>query len=356
VPALPDSSVWRGRRVVVTGHTGFKGSWLALWLTELGAEVYGLSRVRPPGGSGVYELANVREALAGEHTADVRDASAIAGALSAIVPEVVFHLAGQAIVRRWSDNPATTWEVNVGGTVNVLQSIPDSVRAILVVTSDKCYRDVASDRRMREDDALGGSDTYSATKAAQELVAASFRHSILADRGIALATARAGNVLGGGDCAQDRVVPDAVRAARAGAPLVLRNPDAVRSWQHVLNALSGYLILAEELLDGRAAEAWNFGPDSSDERSVSWLVERLAHRWPGGIDVRIEPDAGGVKEKPVLRLDSSKAHERLGWAGRWDLETAIAATVDWYAGDPREATLSQIAAYSRERDQTPTGR
>jgi len=347
---LPDSQTWRGRRVLVTGHTGFKGAWLALWLAELGAEVHGLS-APPPCARGIYELARVREALAGEHTVDVRDPSAVAAALSATAPEVVLHLAAQAIVRRSFDDPAATWAVNVGGTVNVLQSLPDSVRAVLVVTSDKCYRDVAGGRRMREDDALGGADPYSASKAAQELVAASFRASSLAERGIAVATARAGNVLGGGDCAPDRVVPDAVRAAHAGAPLIVRNPDAVRPWQHVLNPLSGYLVLAEQLLEGRAAEAWNFGPDASDERPVAWLVERLAQRWP--LEVRVGSDARAGKEAPVLRLDSTKAREELGWAPRWDLDTAIDAIVEWYAGSPREATLRQIAAYSTERDQRP---
>ena len=259
------------------------------------------------------------------------------------------HLAAQAIARRAFDDPATTWAVNVGGTVNVLQSLPDSVRAVLVVTSDKCYRDVADGRRMREEDALGRSDPYSASKAAQELVAASFRDSALAPRGIAVATARAGNVLGGGDCAPDRLVPDAIRAARAGAPVIVRNPDAVRPWQHVLNPLNGYLVLAERLLEGHATEAWNFGPEASDERPASWLVERLAQHWPGGIEVRVQPDGRGGQEAPVLRLDCSKAHTRLGWSTRWNLETAIEATVDWYAGSPAEATRRQIAAFTAGR-------
>jgi CDP-glucose 4,6-dehydratase len=327
--------------VLVTGHTGFKGAWLSLWLAELGAQVHGLSTPYPGG-------IDVREALAGEHTVDVRDATAVATALETVAPEIVLHLAAQAIVRRSLADPATTWAVNVGGTVNVLQALPDSVRAVLVVTSDKCYRDVGEGRRMREDDALGGKDPYSASKAAQELVAASFRELGPA----AIATARAGNVIGGGDCAPDRIVPDAVRATRANAPLSLRNPDAVRPWQHVLNPLSGYLVLAERLLEGGAAEAWNFGPDAADERPVSWLVERFARHWP--LEVRVQADAG--KEAPVLRLDSSKAREQLGWAPRWDLDTAIEATVDWYAGSPREASLSQIAAYSTERGRTPTGR
>jgi CDP-glucose 4,6-dehydratase len=355
VPALPDSTVWRGRRVVITGHTGFKGGWLAHWLATMGAEVHGVS-APPPCRPGVYGLAAVREALAHEHAVDVRDPSAVADALRAAAPEVVFHLAARAIVRRSFDDPGTTWDVNVGGTVNVLRSLPDSVRAVVVVTSDKCYRDVAGGRRMREDDALGGADPYSASKAAQELVAASFRDSTLAERGVALATARAGNVFGGGDCAANRLVPDVVRAAQAGAPLIVRKPDAVRPWQHVLNPLSGYLVLAERLLDGHATEAWNFGPDASDERPVRWLLERLAERWPGGLEVRVQPDEFAGKEEPVLRLDSTKAQAGLGWTPRWDLETGLQATVEWYSGSPRAATVSQIAAFSTEPDRMTRGR
>jgi CDP-glucose 4,6-dehydratase len=355
VPALPDPNVWRGRRVVITGHTGFKGGWLAHWLATMGAEVHGVS-APPPCAPGVYGLAAVRDVLADEHPVDVRDPAATADALRKAAPEVVFHLAARAIVRRGFDDPGTTWDVNVGGTVNVLRSLPDSVSAVVVVTSDKCYRDVANGQRMREDDALGGADPYSASKAAQELLAAAFRDSTLAERGIALATARAGNVFGGGDCAPNRLVPDVVRAALARTPLIVRNPEAVRPWQHVLNPLSGYLVLAERLLEGEATEAWNFGPEASDERPVSWLLERLAERWPGGLEIRVQRDEFGAKEEPVLRLDSAKARAGLGWTPRWDLEAGLQATVEWYTGSAREATVSQIAAYSREPAPTPTGR
>jgi CDP-glucose 4,6-dehydratase len=328
---------WAGRRVLVTGHTGFKGAWLTLWLQRLGADVHGLSATDPAEAALAADVP--------EHRADVRDPDAVAKALAGARPEVVFHLAAQAIVRRALADPLTTWATNVLGTANLLHALPDSVQAVLVVTSDKCYRDVGSGRAMTEDDALGGADPYSASKAAQELVAAAHRESLLAGRGIAVATARAGNVIGGGDWGPDRLVPDLMRAARAGQPLTLRNPDAVRPWQHVLNPLSGYLRLAERLLQGDGAEAWNFGPDADDARPVSWVVERLRERWPGTPpEVRVQPS--DEREAAVLRLDSAKARERLGWTPRWDLAQGLDATVEWYASDdPRGVTDAQLEAF-----------
>jgi CDP-glucose 4,6-dehydratase len=336
VGARPDPAFWRGRRVLLTGHTGFKGAWLALWLSELGAQVHGLS-APPPSTPSLYEDARVREVLAGERIADLREAPALPDV------EIVLHLAAQAIVRRSLADPAETWAVNVAGTANLLAALPASVRAVLVVTSDKCYRDVASGRPMREDDPLGGKDPYSASKAAQELVASSFRDTILAERGVALATARAGNVFGGGDWAADRLIPDIMRAQLAGETVVIRNPHAVRPWQHVLNPLSGYLVLAERLAAGEGAEAWNFGPDPDDERPVSWVVERL------GVPAQVRPDPDAHKESPTLRLDSSKARERLGWRPGWDLEAGLAATSGWYraTSDPRERTLEQVRRFAQ---------
>ncbi len=329
MPPRPDANSWRGRRVLVTGHTGFKGRWLTRWLAELGAEVHGLADA-PAGGT--------TDHLRGTHEIDVRAGEAVAGALAASSPEVVFHLAAQAIVRRSLVDPVGTWATNVVGTANVLHALPDATRAVVVVTSDKCYRDVDSGRPMREDDALGGRDPYSASKAGQELVAHAARETRLRARGVQVATARAGNVIGGGDEAADRLVPDLVRAARAGRPLVLRNPDAVRPWQHVVNPLSGYLVLAERLLarDG-FDEAWNFGPAPEDERPVRWVAERLAAAWPDATpEVRAEPDPDAGQETAVLRLDSAKAAARLGWTPPLDLEGGLAATVRGYAGeDPR---------------------
>ncbi|MEA2295797.1 MAG: CDP-glucose 4,6-dehydratase [Solirubrobacteraceae bacterium] len=339
---------WQGRRVLLTGHTGFKGAWLALWLAHEGARVVGFS-APPPSAPSLYEDARVRDVLHDEVLGDVRSADDVARAVAGA--EVVLHLAAQAIVRASLVDPVATWETNVVGTANVLHALTDATRAVVVVTSDKCYRDIESGRPMREEDPLGGKDPYSASKAAQELVAAAHRQTVLAGRGVALATARAGNVIGGGDWAADRLVPDLMRAALAGEPLVLRNPDAVRPWQHVLNPLSGYLTLAERLAgaDGAAyAEAWNFGPAAGDAQPVSWVVERIRERWPGeppAVEIAADPDAG--KEATLLRLDSTKAAERLGWTPGWDLAQGLDATVEWYSGPAgaRERTLGQVRAF-----------
>jgi CDP-glucose 4,6-dehydratase len=343
VPTLPDPAAWAGRRVLVTGHTGFKGAWLALWLHALGAEVHGLA-LAPPTTPSLYDLARVGDIVVGRHAVDVREGRAVRETLADVEPEVVVHLAAQAIVRTALADPATTFAINVTGTANLLQHVPATTRAIVVVTSDKCYRDVESGRAMTEHDALGGDDPYSASKAAQELVCAALRRA----RDLPLATARAGNVIGGGDFATDRLVPDLVRAGQTGTPLVLRNPDAVRPWQHVLNPLAGYLVLAEHLLHGRPVrEAFNFGPDPQD----AGPVRRLAERWPEPRPpIEIRPDPRAHKEAAVLHLDSTKAKDRLGWTPTWDLDRGLQATAAWHAAadtDPRQRTLDQIAAFAR---------
>lgn len=351
-----EAAFWAGRRVLLTGHTGFKGAWLALWLAEMGARVTGYS-APPPSQPSLFELAGVGDLCDDSVTGDVRDAERVAGAVAAARPEVVLHLAAQPIVRRSLVDPAETWEVNVMGTVAVLEAVrrTEGVAAVVVVTSDKCYRDVAAGRPLHEDDALGGKDPYSASKAAQEIVTAAHRATLLAERGVAVATARAGNVFGGGDWGADRLVPDLFRAALAGEPLVIRSPDAVRPWQHVLNPLSGYLALAQALVErgpGAGVDAaWNFGPASDDEQPVRTIVERLGERWPGSLDVRTVPDPDAHKEAAVLRLDSARARERLGWAPRWGLDAGLDATVDWYAalarGEAmRGVTRAQVAAFA----------
>jgi len=332
---MPDADAWRGRRVLVTGHTGFKGAWLALWLNALGARVQGLSGPRPSDPT-LYDQARVGELCDDEVHADVRDGDATRAAVERFQPEVVFHMAAQAIVRRSLVDPVETWATNVVGTANLLQALPPSVEAVVVVTSDKCYRDIETGRAQTESDPLGGKDPYSASKAAQELVARAHRDTF----GGPIATARAGNVIGGGDWAADRLIPDIIRAG--GEPVVLRNPDAVRPWQHVLNPLSGYLVLAEHLLAGEdVAEAFNFGPPADDALTVREVVDRL------GTPYRIEPDPDAGKESVLLRLDSTKARERLGWTPGWDLETGLHATAEWYAADndPRERTLRQIGRF-----------
>jgi CDP-glucose 4,6-dehydratase len=327
------SGFWDSRRVLVTGHTGFKGAWLALWLHRLGARVTGFSSA-PPTTPSLFEAARVGE-LVNDVRVDVRDASAVSAAISAARPEVVFHLAARAIVRAAIEDPASTYAVNVLGTAHVLDAAREA--AVVCVTSDKCYAPGPGPHR--EGDPLGGRDPYSASKAAQELVAAAYRDSL----GVRVATARAGNVIGGGDWGRDRLLPDLARARESGEPVVLRHPDAVRPWQHVLDPLAGYLALAERLHESAEwAAPWNFGPD--DSRTVGWVVERVRERW--GLDVRVEHPGDGV-EAPELRLDASAARERLQWRPQMDVEAALAATVSWYdqvrsGADARTVTFTQI--------------
>jgi CDP-glucose 4,6-dehydratase len=329
------SGFWEGRRVLVTGHTGFKGAWLALWLHRLGAEVTGFS-AGPPTVPSLFETARVGE-LVRDLRGDVRDAGAVREAVEG--SEVVFHLAARAIVRAALEDPAGTYAVNVTGTAHLLDAARDA--AVVCVTSDKCYAPGPGPHR--EGDPLGGRDPYSSSKAAQELVAAAYRDAL----GVRVATARAGNVIGGGDWGRDRLLPDLARAHETGEPLRLRQPDAVRPWQHVLDPLAGYLTLAERL-HGSAewAAPWNFGPD--DSRSVGWVVERVRERWP--VDVQVV-DPGDDVETPELRLDASAARERLQWRPQLDGAAAVAATVSWYdevrsGGDPRAVTLRQIEEHT----------
>jgi CDP-glucose 4,6-dehydratase len=345
---------WVGRRVLITGHTGFKGAWLSLWLQSLGAELTGFSSGMPAHAS-LYGEARVGGGMR-EHDGDVRDGGAVAAALAESCAEIVIHLAAQPMVRRSLREPALTYEVNVMGTVNVLEAVralPGQVRAVVVVTSDKCYENPAgSTRPFTEDDPLGGKDPYSSSKAAAELVTAGYRRSFFTGEGTAnLATARAGNVIGGGDRGEDRLLPDALRAVESDLPLLVRNPGAVRPWQHVLNPLAGYLLLARALCEGEeAARAWNFGPPTGDARPVGWIVERLAELYEG--ELAWHTDRGpNPAEAPHLELDSAAAHDRLGWRPAWGLEEALRRIVEWHRGqrdgeDMREHSLSQISAYT----------
>jgi CDP-glucose 4,6-dehydratase len=351
-PALEDVGVsesqWRGRRVLVTGHTGFKGAWLSLWLVELGARVTGFS-LAPPTQPSLFELARVAEGL--KHAqGDVRDRVALRQAFQSAEPELVVHLAAQSLVRESYRDPVQTYETNLLGTVNLLEQCraSPSVRAVLVVTSDKCYQNGGADSPYRESDPLGGSDPYSSSKAAAELAAAAYRSSFFATSGPALATARAGNVIGGGDFAAERLIPDLVRAFMAGERPVVRNPHAVRPWQHVLEPLSGYLLLAQRLLGGErsAARAWNFGPELEDAKPVAWMVQR-ALSLLGAAGPWVERPEPLLPEAANLRLDSRDARERLGWEPRLRVETALEWTIGWYRDwqsgkDPRTATLDQI--------------
>jgi CDP-glucose 4,6-dehydratase len=350
-----DPDFWMQRRVLVTGHTGFKGAWLSLWLQSMGAAVTGLSPGAPTSPS-LYAEADVGKGMQ-ERPVDVRDAGALREALRDCDPEIVLHLAAQPMVRRSLREPALTFEVNVMGTVNVLEAVREaggSVRSVVVVTSDKCYENPPGRRGpFVEGDPLGGSDPYSSSKACAELVAAAYRRSFFSEPGAAgVATARAGNVIGGGDWGEDRLLADAVRAVERGEPLRVRNPEAVRPWQHVLNPLAGYLMLAELLWRGEqgAARAWNFGPAAEDARPVGWVVERLRELWQGELSWSPDDDPN-PPEAGHLALDSSAAHRELGWLAVWDLEQGLARLVEWHrarrAGvDLREHSLEQIAAFS----------
>ena len=351
---LVSASFWNGRRVFVTGQTGFKGAWLSLWLTRLGAQVTGYALPAEPGPSLFRDVGIARDIQHIE--ADVRDLPRLRNALVESAAEIVLHLAAQSLVKRGYREPVDTYATNVLGTANVHEAIrhSTSVRAVVVVTSDKCYEDRQDSRGHREGDRLGGHDPYANSKACAELVTQAFRDSYFSVSGPRVATARAGNVVGGGDWSEDRLVPDVYRALLVDQPVRLRNPQAVRPWQHVLDSLSGYLLLVQRLMadDGTAfAGAWNFGPDDADTRTVLEVVEKLLQRWtpPGHWvqDAETHP-----RETFALRLDSGEARRRLGWRPKLSLDETLAWVDEWYASshngaDMRAATLAQLNRYAQ---------
>jgi CDP-glucose 4,6-dehydratase len=323
------SDIYRGKRVLVTGHTGFKGSWLALWLHELGAQVSGVA-LPPEAPPNHWELIALPS---NDHRLDIRDFAALKKVFTEWQPEIVFHLAAQALVRRSYRDPLETWSTNVMGTANVLEACRQSpsVRAVVAITTDKCYENREGHWGYRENDPLGGHDPYSASKAGAELVAASYRAAFFnMVNAPLLATARAGNVIGGGDWAEDRLIPDLIRAIEMERSLEIRSPDAVRPWQHVLESLSGYLLLGQKLLKGDKAyaEAWNFGPDSEGRRKVSEVLEKLNRHWSSmrwHVTKKLQPH-----EAMLLYLDSSKARDILGWHPVWNIDATLNKTADWY--------------------------
>jgi CDP-glucose 4,6-dehydratase len=348
-----DPGFWRDRRVLLTGHTGFKGGWLALWLQLMGARVSGFSAGVPTRPS-LYELARVNEGME-SITGDVCDSDAVRAALAAAVPEVVFHMAAQPLVRRSFAEPRETFQTNVMGTVNVLDAVrlSEDVRVVVNVTSDKCYENKQIEQAYTEDDPIGGSDPYSSSKAAAELVSAAFRHSFFSDPArTRLACARAGNAIGGGDWGEDRLLADIMQAALEGRTVKVRNPDAIRPWQHVLNPLSGYLVLAQALWSTQEyAGGWNFGPDEEDVRPVGWIVERIAELWPGKLPWTHD-EGPHLSEARYLKLDSTRARTRLGWLPPVRLADALKSIVDWYlrlaeGADMRAVTLGQIEAFQQ---------
>ncbi|MCX7140513.1 MAG: CDP-glucose 4,6-dehydratase [Proteobacteria bacterium] len=338
---------YRGRRVLLTGHTGFKGSWLALWLSELGAKVSGVA-LAPDTSPNHWDLLQLGIA---DHRIDIRDDRALAGIVADTQPEFVFHLAAQPLVRRSYRNPLETWSTNVMGTANLLDACRQtkSVRAIVVVTSDKCYENQERPRGYSETDRIGGHDPYSASKAAAELVAASYRSAFFhAPDAPLLATARAGNVIGGGDWAEDRLIPDLVRAMAAKTKLEIRSPNATRPWQHVLESLSGYLLLGQKLIEGHKqfAAGWNFGPGPEANCTVAEVLTRLRAHWPELTwQTTIAPQP---HEASLLYLDTTKARAQLGWLPVWSLDDALTATADWYRAyldTARVESRSQLAAF-----------
>jgi CDP-glucose 4,6-dehydratase len=320
---------YRDRRVLLTGHTGFKGSWLTLWLTRMGAHVTGLA-LAPETSPSHWDLLNLN---VNSITADIRSPEAVAEAVKKADPEIVFHLAAQSLVRRSYLQPRQTWETNVMGTVNLLEACRDrkNLRAIVVVTTDKCYENAESAEAYQEDDRLGGHDAYSASKAAVELAVASYRDAFFSHpESPLIATARAGNVIGGGDWADNRLIPDLARALAAGKTLEIRSPNAVRPWQHVLEPLSGYLLLGQKLFErtGDFSGAWNFGPDANEAMTVEKVLERLRVKWPD-VDWKNVPDTA-MHETLILLLDSAKARHVLGWKPVLDMDQQLDMTAAWY--------------------------
>ncbi|TCM21357.1 CDP-glucose 4,6-dehydratase [Novosphingobium sp. PhB165] len=339
------AAVYRGKRILVTGHTGFKGGWLCLLLRKLGAEVAGIALHRPPQGPDFFHSVDLGE-LVDHRIADIRDARAYGEACKGLEPDLVFHLAAQALVRPSYADPVETFATNVTGTAIVLDAVRrmPSARGVVVVTSDKCYDNREWAWPYRETDALGGADPYSASKGCTELVAAAFRHSYFTDpAGCQIATARAGNVIGGGDMSLDRLLPDVVRATMAGTTVTIRNPASVRPWQHVLEPVTGYLMLGARLLGSDAlhyAEAFNFGPSADGFIDVETLARRFQHAWgPGVAQIAFGKRPDDPHEAGMLTLDSSKARARLGWRPRLSTEDAVALTAEWY----RTATRGHAA-------------
>lgn len=349
-----NQSFWNGKKVVITGHTGFKGSWLSFWLKMLGANVCGYA-LAPESQPSLFEdlqLKNQIESILG----DIRDLPAFEKTLVDFQPEIIFHLAAQSLVRKSYRIPVETYATNVIGTINILEAARsvDSVKAIVVVTTDKVYENKEWHWAYRENERLGGFDPYSNSKACAELAVSAYRNSFFAESGCLIATARAGNVIGGGDWSEDRLLPDVFRSLIFGGKLLIRNPGSIRPWQHTLEPLAGYLQLAEKLYVGEKqfASAWNFGPSDEDSKSVSWILEEIKHIWNEPVNWEIE---GGKQshEARLLKLDSAKTKNELGWSPKLSLDEAVKLTAEWYGGfkdkqDLVKRTINQINFYQNK--------
>jgi CDP-glucose 4,6-dehydratase len=356
--AMTNQAFWRGKRVLLTGHTGFKGSWLSLWLQELGAELTGFSLDAPTNPS-LFDAAQVANGMT-SIIGDIRDAKALSDAVARARPEIVIHMAAQPLVRYSYDNPVETYSTNVMGLVNLFEAVRQTkgIRALVNVTSDKCYENREWPWGYREVEPMGGYDPYSSSKGCAELITSAYRRSYFnaetyAEHGLALGSARAGNVIGGGDWALDRLIPDIMRAISGNKTVLIRSPHAIRPWQHVLEPLSGYLMLAERLYNEGPgfAEGWNFGPSDDDVKPVQWIVERLTESWGEGASWALDT-IQGPHEATFLKLDCSKARASLGWTPVWALSEALDRITQWHRAyirgeDMRSTTVSQINNYQQ---------
>ncbi|RRJ62269.1 CDP-glucose 4,6-dehydratase [Paenibacillus oralis] len=358
---MANKNFWQDKRVFLTGHTGFKGSWLSLWLTQLGAKVTGFS-LPPSTKPNLFEVCNIESLIEKSVIGDIRNFELLEQSIKEAKPQIVIHMAAQPLVSESYINPVETYMVNVMGTVNLLETIRrinngNEIKAVVNVTTDKCYENKEWFWGYRENEPMGGYDPYSSSKACSELVTASYRNSFFntenyEKHGVAIATARAGNVIGGGDWANNRLVPDIMKSLLENTPIIVRNPDSIRPWQHVLEPLGGYLLLAEKLyLYGcEYAEPWNFGPSDDDAKTVQWIVERFCSKWNGNAGFQIRRD-NQFHEAHYLKLDCSKAKYKLGWAPKWSLEQSIEKIIDWnYAymdkRNMQEVCEHQILEYS----------
>ena len=348
-----DKDFWQGKRVFLTGHTGFKGSWLSLWLVSLGAKVKGYA-LSPPTSPSLFIEANI-DSIIDSQIADIRDQDTLHESMTKFSPDILIHMAAQPLVRYSYDEPIETYEVNVIGTAKVLEvarSCPN-LKAIVNITTDKCYENDERAEGYKEDDPMGGYDPYSSSKGCAELVASSYRRSFLQDQGVGLASVRAGNVIGGGDWADDRLIPDILRSFENGSPVVIRNPKATRPWQHVLEPLSGYLILAQRLYEEQKkyAEGWNFGPNDEDAKSVDWILDKMVLKWPGSSwEVDYSPNP---YEASFLKLNIAKVRHKLGWKPVWGLNHTLERIVDWHRSwldkeDMQTICLAEIEEYTKD--------
>ena len=348
-----DKDFWQGKRVFLTGHTGFKGSWLSLWLVSLGAKVKGYA-LSPPTSPSLFIEANI-DSIIDSQIADIRDQDTLHESMTKFSPDILIHMAAQPLVRYSYDEPIETYEVNVIGTAKVLEvarSCPN-LKAIVNITTDKCYENDERAEGYKEDDPMGGYDPYSSSKGCAELVASSYRRSFLQDQGVGLASVRAGNVIGGGDWADDRLIPDILRSFENGSPVVIRNPKATRPWQHVLEPLSGYLILAQRLYEEQKkyAEGWNFGPNEQDVKPVDWILDKMILKWPNSswkLDSNSSPHEAGF-----LKLDIAKAKAKLGWNPVWELSHTLEKIIGWHRAwldkeDMQAICLAEIEEYTRD--------